>query len=280
MAAASLSKFKQRLALVADLDAIGPTGVWLEGVPAGKVAHFAGEARVADAADMRKVGTDKQLTLLAGFVYTVATGVRDDVVTMFYKRIAAIHKRGRDNLEALREAHRAESERLLGEFGEVLAAAREVGSDAAPPDAAVPGAAVPGAGVDERQAGWCSRRWSRRVGWRRVGVTGVHLRPVEDPSGSGRRVRLRIPFGSARRWARINDGPRGWTSSEARVAPNHARRGSSRSRLQSIRNSASSKSCSACTSSSSATECVNWPALGSRTATSRPTTSSPRPSGS
>lgn len=147
MAAASLSKFKQRLALVADLDAIGPTGVWLEGVPAGKVAHFAGEARVADAADMRNVGTDKQLTLLAGFVHTVATGVRDDVVTMFCKRIAAIHKRGRDHLEALREAHRAESERLLGVFGEVLAAAREVGSDAAPPDAA-----VPGAGVDERQA--------------------------------------------------------------------------------------------------------------------------------
>ncbi|MFC5747539.1 Tn3 family transposase [Actinomadura rugatobispora] len=150
--AASLGKFKQRLALLADLDAIGPTGVWLEGVPAGKVAHFAGEARVTDASDMRKVGTDKQLTLLAGFVHTVATEVRDDVVTMFCKRIAAIHKRGRDHLEALREAHRAESERLLGVFGEVLAAAREASSDAAPPDGAVPDAARSGAGGDERQA--------------------------------------------------------------------------------------------------------------------------------
>lgn len=157
--AASLGKFKQRLALLADLDAIGATGAWLQGVPAGKVAHFAGEARVTDAADMRKVGTDKQLTLLASFVHTVATGVRDDVVTMFCKRIAAIHKRGRDHLEALREAHRAESERLLGVFGEVLAAAREAGADAAvsetaAPDAVVGGPDEAGAGAvaDERQA--------------------------------------------------------------------------------------------------------------------------------
>lgn len=43
--AASLGKFKERLALLAEIDAIGPTGEWLEGVPAGKAAHFAGEAR-------------------------------------------------------------------------------------------------------------------------------------------------------------------------------------------------------------------------------------------
>ncbi|TDC50519.1 DUF4158 domain-containing protein [Actinomadura sp. KC345] len=53
--AASLGKFKERLALLADIEAIGPTGAWLEGVPPGKAAHFAGEARVTDAADMRKV---------------------------------------------------------------------------------------------------------------------------------------------------------------------------------------------------------------------------------
>jgi hypothetical protein len=112
--AASLSKFKERLALLADIEAIGPAGAWLEGVPPGKIGHFAGEARVTDAADMRKVTEDKRLTLIASLVQTAAIGVRDDVVTMFCKRMAAIHKRGRDHLEALREAHRAESERLLG----------------------------------------------------------------------------------------------------------------------------------------------------------------------
>ena len=47
------------------------------------------------------------------------------MVTMFCKRIGAIHKKGRDQLEALREAHRAESERLPGVFGEVLSVVRE-----------------------------------------------------------------------------------------------------------------------------------------------------------
>lgn len=142
--AASLGKFKQRLALLADIDAIGPAGGWLEGVPPGKVGHFAGEARVTDAADMRKVSEDKRWTLIASLVHTVATGVRDDVVTMFCKRMAAIHKKGRDHLEELREQHRAESERLLGVFGDVLAVVRDALTPA-DPLASGPGAEESGA---------------------------------------------------------------------------------------------------------------------------------------
>jgi Domain of unknown function (DUF4158) len=63
--AATVSKLKKRLAHLAALDALGPTEVWLAGVPPGKIAHFAGEARMTDAADMRKVlADDKRLTLL------------------------------------------------------------------------------------------------------------------------------------------------------------------------------------------------------------------------
>ncbi|MEU7458514.1 DUF4158 domain-containing protein [Streptosporangium roseum] len=124
--AASPGKFKGRLAFLRDLYALGPTEVWLEGIPPGKIAHFAGEARVTDVADLRKVADeDKRLTLTVSLLHTVRTGVRDDVVTMFCKRIAAIHKKGRDQLEALREIHRAESERLLGVFGDVLDGVRE-----------------------------------------------------------------------------------------------------------------------------------------------------------
>ena len=57
--------------------------MWLDGVPPGKIAHFAGEARVTDAADMKKItNEDKRLTLIVSLVHTVRTGVRDDVVTM------------------------------------------------------------------------------------------------------------------------------------------------------------------------------------------------------
>ena len=131
---ASLGRFRLRLDLLADIDEIGPTEVWLEGIPPGKIAHLAGEARVTDVADLRKVlNADKRLTLVASLVHVVRAGVRDDVVTMFCKRMAAIHKKGRDHLEALREAHRAESERLLGVLGDVLSAVREAtvpGADA------------------------------------------------------------------------------------------------------------------------------------------------------
>jgi TnpA family transposase len=134
--AASLNKFKGRLAFLRELDGLGPTEAWLESIPPGKVAHFAGEARVTDVADLRKVlDEDKRLTLIVSLLHTVRTGVRDDVVTMFCKRMATIHKKGRDQLEALRDAHRAESERLLGVFGEVLSGVREAitpaGSDTA-----------------------------------------------------------------------------------------------------------------------------------------------------
>ncbi|MFI7014628.1 DUF4158 domain-containing protein [Streptomyces sp. NPDC050164] len=44
--AATIGKFKASLAHLADLDALGPTGEWLQGVPPGKISHFAGEARV------------------------------------------------------------------------------------------------------------------------------------------------------------------------------------------------------------------------------------------
>ncbi|GAA2420559.1 hypothetical protein GCM10010404_93670 [Nonomuraea africana] len=173
--AASLGKFKQRLALLADIDAIGPTQEWLEGIPPGKIAHFAGEARVTDAADMRKVGQAKQLTLLACFAQTVATGVRDDVVTMFCKRMAAIHKKGRDHLELLREAHRSESERLLGVLGEVLSVVREATGSG--PDSMAE-RQRPTRGWPSGQGGWCSRLWNRPVGWTRWRLRTRPCRPI------------------------------------------------------------------------------------------------------
>ncbi|WP_260850847.1 DUF4158 domain-containing protein [Rhodococcus sp. WB9] len=127
--AATVGKFKARLAHVQALDAIGPTEAWLDGVPPGKVAHFAGEARVAGVDDMRKTGEAKRVTLLVALVHQQRVEARDEVVTMFCKRMAALHKKGRERLEELREAHRAETERPNG----------------------------PG--------GCCSRHWTPPVGW-------------------------------------------------------------------------------------------------------------------
>src|SRR5271165_206055 len=78
-----------------------------------------------DAADMKKAGEAKRLTLLAAMVQTLRISARDEVTDMFCKRMAIIHRKGRARLEELREGHRTESERLLEVFGDVLAAVRE-----------------------------------------------------------------------------------------------------------------------------------------------------------
>ncbi|WP_246238311.1 DUF4158 domain-containing protein, partial [Acrocarpospora corrugata] len=146
--APTLSKFKERLAHLQALDAIGSSERWLAGVPPGKVAHFAGEARVANVDDMRKTGDAKRVTLLISLVHQQRVEARDEVVTMFCKRMAALHKKGRERLEELREAYRAESERLIGVFGEVLAGAREATAAAEPGQGTTPAAGDLGAGAD------------------------------------------------------------------------------------------------------------------------------------
>jgi hypothetical protein len=78
-----------------------------------------------------------------------SVGARDEVVDMFCKRMAGIHKRGKDRLEELREEHRAESERLLDVLGDVLSAARA----AVDPAPAGPGRA------DELETANCSLQY-------------------------------------------------------------------------------------------------------------------------
>jgi hypothetical protein len=67
--AATLGKFKLRLAHLQALDELGATEQWLDGIPATKIAHFAGEARVTDVGDMRDIGEAKRWTLLASLIH-------------------------------------------------------------------------------------------------------------------------------------------------------------------------------------------------------------------
>jgi TnpA family transposase len=121
----SLSTVKEHLEHLQALDASGDTGTWLSGIPPAKIAHFAAEARVLDASDLRKVGGPKRLALLACLLHTTRIRARDELAELLCRRLATIHKRGREDLEAIRERHRAETERLWGVFGQVLAGARE-----------------------------------------------------------------------------------------------------------------------------------------------------------
>ncbi len=123
--APTVGNVKDHVKHLAWLDALGPTEEWLEGVSPAKVAHFAGEASQTDVADLGRYGTARRQALIVCLVHTARVRTRDEVAAMFCKRIAAIHKRAKERLESIREASRAESERLLDTFGEVLAVVRE-----------------------------------------------------------------------------------------------------------------------------------------------------------
>jgi TnpA family transposase len=123
--AATLSKFKDHLTYLGWVDGLGPARAWVAGIPPSKVAHFAGEAHVTDVADLGKMGLARRLALVACLLHQAQVRARDEVATMFCKRMAAITKKAKDHLNQLREQHRADTERLLGVFGDVLGAATE-----------------------------------------------------------------------------------------------------------------------------------------------------------
>jgi hypothetical protein len=118
---ATLSRFREHLAQLAWLDGLGATGAWVAGVPAAKVSHFAAQARAADAADMADLEVRKRVVLIACLIHTARIRGRDELATMFCKRMANIHKQARDRFEALRESSRAQTEHLVEVFGDVLA---------------------------------------------------------------------------------------------------------------------------------------------------------------
>ncbi|MBV1778497.1 Tn3 family transposase [Paeniglutamicibacter sp. ABSL32-1] len=132
--AMKLGKFKDRIELLRRLDAVGETGTWLGGVSAQRISHFAGQARAVDVDELSRTGEPKRLTLIACLLHETRIRLRDETVEMFCKRMALVHKKGRERLEELKLAHRAESEYLLDVFGEVLSLAHEVSGNEGNPE--------------------------------------------------------------------------------------------------------------------------------------------------
>lgn len=85
--APTVSHLREHLTYLDSLELLGPTVKWLDGVPPGKVEHFAGQAKVMDAAEMSKVGVVKRLALLASLLHMAKVRARDELVTMLCKRM-------------------------------------------------------------------------------------------------------------------------------------------------------------------------------------------------
>lgn len=103
---------------------------FLEGVPNSKIKHFAAEARVMDASELKDFAPPKRYMLLLCMLYHSQVSTKDNLVEMFLKRIGIIHKKGKEELELLRQQHRSKTENLISVLAEVLEATSANDDDA------------------------------------------------------------------------------------------------------------------------------------------------------
>ena len=109
---ATWSRFKAQAGYLDQVDELGATAAWLEGVAPGKVADFAGEAAAQDIDTLSRYEEAKRVALVACLVHTARMRARDDLAEMLCKRMAAIVKKARTELEEIRLRQRETSERL------------------------------------------------------------------------------------------------------------------------------------------------------------------------
>ncbi|WP_133899446.1 hypothetical protein [Streptomyces sp. KS 21] len=91
----SWSHFKNLTEHMKWLDGLGDSAVRMDGVAARKITDFAGEADVGDAPALRDYTPVKRLALIACLVHKARMRVRDDLATMFCKRVATKIKKAK-----------------------------------------------------------------------------------------------------------------------------------------------------------------------------------------
>ena len=102
------------------LESLGEFASYLKHISQPKLKHFAAEAKALDASALKEMSLPKRLTLLLCLIYWCQGLTRDNLIEMFLKRMAIIHKKGKDELARLQKLHQEKTEKLVGVFANVL----------------------------------------------------------------------------------------------------------------------------------------------------------------
>ncbi|MFI1569142.1 Tn3 family transposase [Streptomyces sp. NPDC020490] len=116
----SWSHFKNLTKRMEWVDGLGDSAVWMDGVAARKITDFAGEADAADAPALRDYAPVKRLALIACLAHKARMRVRDDLATMFCKRVATKVKKPKGELAEIRLRQQELVEALIGNYRVVL----------------------------------------------------------------------------------------------------------------------------------------------------------------
>jgi len=117
---ATWSHFKRLKGHLEWVDGLGDTWKWLEQVASTKVADFAGEAEAQDAATLKDYTDDKRVALTACLAAKARMRARDDLATMFCKRMAAKAKKAREELAEIHRRQQEIVEALIGNYRTLL----------------------------------------------------------------------------------------------------------------------------------------------------------------
>lgn len=113
------------------LESLPDCDALLDDVPATKLKHMAEMAAVLDAADMKDLRPAKRYALILALIRQMRIRARDDVAEMFIRRIGAIHKSAREELQVIQARQRELSEELVATLEQVLEILAEGLDDAA-----------------------------------------------------------------------------------------------------------------------------------------------------
>ena len=102
------------------LEIFGDKSELLTGLTPAKIRHFAAEAQVLDAAELKDITAPKRYTLLLCLIHRAQIQARDDLAEMFSKRIARFHVQAQEELELIRARHRALTEELIDTLADML----------------------------------------------------------------------------------------------------------------------------------------------------------------
>jgi hypothetical protein len=92
----------------------------LADMTAAKIQHFAAEARVLDASEIKEFNLPKRITLILCLIYSASIRTRDNLVEMFLKKMQLIHNHAKKELELIKQRYQVTVEKLLGVFSNVL----------------------------------------------------------------------------------------------------------------------------------------------------------------
>ncbi|WP_265278229.1 DUF4158 domain-containing protein [Nostoc sp. KVJ3] len=102
------------------LDSLGDIKPLLADMTAAKIQHFAAEARVLDASEIKEFNLPKRITLILCLIYSASVMTRDNLVEMFLKKMQLIHNHAKRELELIKQRYQSTVEKLLGVFTNVL----------------------------------------------------------------------------------------------------------------------------------------------------------------